>query len=550
MEGSDDARSPMTMTLTWLDVFRKLDQWEVVEKLSALNSKTNSVSTNSTGFVHLCSPEVAHLMVNTHGVIRLFHHFHHDADDGLNDGTNALWALMGAGGFAAAMAVDTKQVVERHIGTPFDWSRMLSWNSTSDVLAAINESLTTRAQVSGVSTGATREAEPAGTLPTATRGRPKKGSGTKHRAKPSKPVEASEDDTDDVTVVGFTMKPTVPVPAFIAAAIMDTYVTAPEELALLIVNAIKQRASEDPDPSRATIRAEAASYIPRWVLSVAVNSRRTRDRQSGVAASNAYSKRSDEWAKSLHLKHLAVRARSLIRTDDHASTPGRTEDAIRNLSTLLERQAANAATSSPKRRRQALTLPPSTKRMVLFVSERDADRMIRSRPVQSFSDILTLSNVAYVQNHIHHFLRNTKGRDAFIPMGFCAAIRTASFTADTPDRPGAFSLFCCGPQTFARAAAIGREASDHASTLVQMQLKTTDTTTGFSEKDIKSMTKLNFTVPKDFHELARLIENMSGVLELLFRSQFPAHTHVGRVEPFPDQGGRLHTGDAPPASAR
>ncbi|KAI2490967.1 hypothetical protein MHU86_23599 [Fragilaria crotonensis] len=163
--------------------------------------------------------------------------------------------------------------------------------------------------------------------------------------------------------------------------------------------------------------------------------------------------------------------------------------------------------------------------MVLFVSERDADRMIRSRPVQSFSDILTLSNVAYVQNHIHHFLRNTKGRDAFIPMGFCAAIRTASFTADTPDRPGAFSLFCCGPQTFARAAAIGREASDHASTLVQMQLKTTDTTTGFSEKDIKSMTKLNFTVPKDFHELARLIENMSGVLELLFGANSPL-THM------------------------
>ncbi|KAI2490852.1 hypothetical protein MHU86_23705 [Fragilaria crotonensis] len=90
---------------------------------------------------------------------------------------------------------------------------------------------------------------------------------------------------------------------------------------------------------------------------------------------------------------------------------------------------------------------------------------------------------------------------------------------------GAFSLFCCGPQTFARAAAIGREASDHASTLVQMQLKTTDTTTGFSEKDIKSMTKLNFTVPKDFHELARLIENMSGVLELLSGANSPL-THM------------------------
>ncbi|KAI2505215.1 hypothetical protein MHU86_9211 [Fragilaria crotonensis] len=395
------------------------------------------------------------------------------------------------------MAVDTKQVVERHIGTPFDWSRMLSWNSTSDVLAAINESLTTRDQVPGVSTGATREAEPAGTLPTATRGRPKKGSGTKHRAKPSKPVEASEDDTDDVTVVGFTINP----PS-------------------------RERARTQTRPEQPSARRQPLTS-PRWVLSVAVNSRRTPGpTKRGVAASNAYSKRSDEWAKSLHLKHLAVRARSLIRTDDHASTPGRTEDAIRNLSTLLERQAANAATSSPQTSKTGFdSFPPSTKRMVLFVSERDADRMIRSRPVQSFSDILTLSNVAYVQNHIHHFLRNTKGRDAFIPMGFCAAIRTASFTADTPDRPGAFSLFCCGPQTFARAAAIGREASDHASTLVQMQLKTTDTTTGFSEKDIKSMTKLNFTVPKDFHELARLIENMSGVLELLFGANSPL-THM------------------------
>jgi hypothetical protein len=51
-----------------------------------------------------------------------------------------------------------------------------------------------------------------------------------------------------------------------------------------------------------------------------------------------------------------------------------------------------------------------------------------------------------------------------------------------------------------------------------MHLKTTDTTTGFSEKDIKSMTKLNFTVPRNFHELARLLKNMAGVTELLFRA--------------------------------
>ncbi|KAI2499377.1 hypothetical protein MHU86_15089 [Fragilaria crotonensis] len=253
------------------------------------------------------------------------------------------------------MAVDTKQVVERHIGTPLI-GRGCSWNSTSDVLAAINESLTTRAQVPGVSTGATREAEPAGTLPTATRGRPKKGSGTKHRAKPSKPVEASEDDTDDVTVVGFTMKPTVPVPAFIAAAIMDTYVTAPEELALLIVNAIKQRASEDPDPSRATIRAEAASYIPRWVLSVAVNSRRTRDRQSEVAASNAYpndrTNGRNRYTSSIWRSELGA---SFGRT----TMPAR-QDAQRTPFETCQRYWSDRQQTQrprpPKRRRQALTL--------------------------------------------------------------------------------------------------------------------------------------------------------------------------------------------------
>lgn len=118
---------------------------------------------------------------------------------------------------------------------------MLAWNPKADVLAAINELLKTRSQVSGISTGAGHATEPASTLPMAARGRPKRGCGPRHRAKPSnpvgeataseKPTEAYEDDTEDVTVVGmFTMKPTVFVPAFITAAIMDTYVTAPEEL--------------------------------------------------------------------------------------------------------------------------------------------------------------------------------------------------------------------------------------------------------------------------------------------------------------------------------
>ena len=58
------------------------------------------------------------------------------------------------------------------------------------------------------------------------------------------------------------MKPTEPIPAFIAAALMESYATNPAELALLIVQTIKRRAHDDPNPDRATTFAEAASCVP------------------------------------------------------------------------------------------------------------------------------------------------------------------------------------------------------------------------------------------------------------------------------------------------
>lgn len=328
------------------------------QKLKNLSEKSNSVGTSSTGFVHLCSPEVAHLMVNTHGVIRLFHHFHHDADDGLNNGTNALWALMGSTGIAAAMTIDTQQVNERQIGTPCDWSKMLAWNSTAEVLSTIDELMTTRAPAPRVNEDTSRADQSA----PASKGRPRKASAApprRGRAKtrkdtndtnePEKSNETEADGTEDVMVVGFTMKPTVPVPAFIAAAaIMESYATDPAELALMIVRTIKRRASDDPDPDRATVLAEAASYVPRWIISIAINTRRTPGTtKQGVGASLAYCRRADDWARATHMRFLAVKARSLLPADACERLPGQAEDAIRNLSTLLERQVANAASTPP-----------------------------------------------------------------------------------------------------------------------------------------------------------------------------------------------------------
>ena len=54
-----------------------------------------------------------------------------------------------------------------------------------------------------------------------------------------------------------------------------------------------------------------------------------------------------------------------------------------------------------------------------------------------------------------------------------------------------------------------------------MQLKLTETTTGLSDKDIKTMTKLVYTVPTDFVDLALTCQTMAAVHELIFGADTP-----------------------------
>ena len=77
--------------------------------------------------------------------------------------------------------------------------------------------------------------------------------------------------------------------------------------------------------------------------------------------------------RAIHMRYLAVKARSLLQADDRAGLPGRSEDAIQNLSNLLERQVATAASTPPPAPKSGFdSFPPSTKRMILLVSERDS----------------------------------------------------------------------------------------------------------------------------------------------------------------------------------
>ena len=109
MSQSDEPDSPMITTSQWKDVFRQLDQWDALPKLRDIHREANS-SITATWLARLCSPNVAYLVVDTAGEIQLFHHFHHDVDDGLNDGTNQLWALQGGSSMAQAVSIRPDQL--------------------------------------------------------------------------------------------------------------------------------------------------------------------------------------------------------------------------------------------------------------------------------------------------------------------------------------------------------------------------------------------------------------------------------------------------------
>jgi hypothetical protein len=116
-----------------------------------------------------------------------------------------------------------------------------------------------------------------------------------------------------------------------------------------------------------------------------------------------------------------------------------------------------------------------------------------TRPITTFVEVLALLNIAFMQNHMHNFLRHSKHLDVQIASGVCSAICTGTFTPGATDRPCAFSLFCCGPQTIEAATSGGKESDEQTNSLIQMQLKTTGTTTGLSDKDIKNITKCGLT---------------------------------------------------------
>ncbi|KAI2489345.1 hypothetical protein MHU86_25258 [Fragilaria crotonensis] len=545
MSSTPSVFSPITLSKTWVDVFREIDQWDEVERFENLQaSELNTVN----GFRRLCSPKIGHLLLlRGRGGILAAHHIHQDVEDELHvESGGDLWALTGAGSTASTIVIESSGAYDGQSGTMIEWSEMEPWTSVDDVTSERGKQARKPEQPKD-------DGPPKTKKPTSKRSTV--GSRTRTNKTPTSKMQEykkllmvdssdeednsvgpeqgpTNDENDDpsVTVVHsrITMPNILPVPAFIFAAIMEAYSTDASQLCLAAIAAIRTRAMQAGEDPKQSQTARRAAYVARWLWNVATSRAKERlGNKIGVVTGSLLNPRADVWARDTHLRHLATRA-AVARTPaaDPMGAPAANE-AWTNLANALALQvterANSAATVTKKGGFEAF--PVTTQQMVLLATQRTGSGEAATEPVETYTEILRLANAAYVAQHLHHHLKTRLGLDVWLPSGFCTAVRMASFVSTSVDRPEAFSLFACGPQPLARKNPTGSDdGHDNTDELMRMQLKITDSTTGLTDKDVKRLTQVRHTVPRDFRELAGLLENMSGVSELVFGPRSPITT--------------------------
>jgi hypothetical protein len=232
--------------------------------------------------------------------------------------------------------------------------------------------------------------------------------------------KAGQDDVEDMEIVESPFAPMVPIPAFVAVTLMEGYESDPIELCWQTIEEICKRASADEDAVDALRLGEVVLYVPQWLFSTVINVCLAANSSTpfGVASNRtARHLRMDEWTQEVHHRHLAVRARSILGGRGYKIgqwNRGRNLE----LSSILERQVATGGASPQPERSPFDAFPPTTQQLVLFASEPMPNRTVPNRPIQTFVEVLALSNVAFMQNHMHNFLRHSKRLDVQIASGF------------------------------------------------------------------------------------------------------------------------------------
>lgn len=291
-------------------------------------------------------------------------------------------------------------------------------------------------------------------------------------------------------MMGVTIPNTIPVPGFLVAEIIESYETDPAALCPLATNAIKRGVRINSDVAQSQTNRNLAAYVPQWLFGLTVLRLKIQNgtaKSTGIATNKAaYTKRSREWSSRVHEQFLAVKARSLLPQISPQDDSNRDRDqAVRSLVHAMKQQAAKTTAATTPKNKGVNAFPLATQKMILIATQKDEHRRTRTEPTKQMQTMLMLDfpNVSFFVSHFHPFLRNKRDCAAQFPTGFCTAIKNRTFLEDFTDTPGTMSIFCFGPQT--TSATNVKTVGTNPKAVAIMQLKLNDTSTGFSDKDIK-----------------------------------------------------------------
>jgi hypothetical protein len=304
--------------------------------------------------------------------------------------------------------------------------------------------------------------------------------------------------------------------------------TDPAALCLLATNAIKRKARINSDVAQSQTNGNLAAYVPQWLFGLTVLRLKIQNgtaKSNGIATNAAYTKRLRDWSSRVHKQFLvAVKTQSLLPQISPQDDSNWDQDqAIRSLlAQAMEQQATKTTAATTLTKNKGFNAFPLVTQKMVLATQKDEHRQTPTEPTKQMQTKLDFPNILFIVSHLHLFLRNKRGSAVRFPTGsFCTAIKNGTFLENFTDAPGAMSIFCFGPQTTSTTNVKTATAGNDPEAIAQMQLKLTDTSTGLSDKDIKTMTKLVYTVPRNFNDLADICQVMAGVHKMIFGKASP-----------------------------
>ena len=478
-----------TTVISWKSTFLgHTSQDTLMDKFKNLLNNCAGGGSKAQRIIDACAdPSIAFLGASPNHQILILHHFHHDRGTALNRLSDEIWALWGSDSHAIPMlipSVTINKVPNSPTITAPSWTDFLTFSNVDEIKAF--------------------------SIPK------------------TPPTHANHLFRLHACLL--------PIPAFVTRALMNARTQDPFLLCLVAKDAIVAHANAM--ASQAGTTQDAAlndavlsdlgsnlSFILQFLWYTADCSTKAPDLDHNlfvVDINPALSEPASTWSALLH---STVMARPFpapnFPTPLNANPTNTNTDAnylaagIHNMAAAIDkinqsRTADAAAVKAAATPKGFASFPTHTRRMILHASDHNTDGSARSKPLDSYAEVILLPNASYVRDHLHNILRNAPlNRDVHLSTAFCAAMKTGSIQSALNDQLGMFSLFSCYRQPDAHHDDTNEQEA------LRMQLKLQDSSQGLDDKDIRQLTKSYHVAPRDFAELSVLLENFAGPLSLM-----------------------------------